>query len=282
MNRHLNTVVCCLLLLGGAGKALPAEVPLVILSANDIHSQLDPFPVTDPQHPNKGGVLRWEAVCRQVRSAEPHVLVFVSGDMVQGTPYFNFFSGKAEIDMLNVIRPTAVTLGNHEFDNGVDRLAAMLKPAKFPIVCTNYQVAGTALFGRVRPWLVVDCGTLRVGVVSANISLEGRIDNRKIKGVTYLDPIEMAEKTALWLRETKKCDVVVCLSHLGYDSKGDAPSDLKLAARTRNIDVILGGHTHTLLKEPTVVKNLDGKDVIINQSGKSGVYVGRLDLMVER
>jgi len=282
MNTHLNAFFFCMLLIVWSSKALSAEVPLVILHTNDIHSQLDPFPSTDPQRSNKGGMLRWEALCRQVRSVEPNVLVFVSGDMVSGTSYFNFFKGEAEIAMLNTIKPTAVMLGNHEFDNGVSALASMLKPAKFPVVCTNYNVAGTPLSGLVKPWLVVRCGPLRVGVVSANINPERLIDADNFEGVVYVDPIETAEKTALWLRETKKCDVVVCLSHLGYEANGNTPDDIKLAKRTRSIDVILGGHTHTLLKVPTVVKNLDGEDVIINQCGKSGVYVGRLDLMVQR
>lgn len=282
MNTYLNKLLLCLLLLVGASRVSAAEVPLVILHSNDIHSQLEPFPSTDVQRANKGGMLRWEALCRQVRKAEPHVLVFFSGDVVQGTPYFNFFKGEAEVAMLNAVKPTAITLGNHEFDNGVVLLAAMLKSAKFPIVCTNYQVTGTPLSGMVKPWLVVRCGPLRVGVVGANINLEGRIDKSKLNGVGYLDPIETVEKTALWLRETEKCDMVVCLSHLGYEARGNSPDDLKLAARTRSIDVILGGHSHTFLKEPVVVKNLDGEEVIITQSGKSGVYVGRLDLMVEK
>ena len=149
-----------------------------------------------------------------MRATEPNVLVFFSGDVVQGTPYFNFFKGEAEIAMFNFIKLTAATLGNHEFDNGVDQLATILKGAKFPIICTNYQVAGTPLSGLVKPWMVVRCGSLQVGVVGANLNLVGRIDKSKLKGVEYLEPIELVEKTALWLRETKKCDMVICLSHL--------------------------------------------------------------------
>ena len=282
MKKRLRAPIGCLLLLVSFSQVLSAEVPVVILHTNDIHSQLEPFPSTDTKNGNKGGILRWEALCRQVRAVEPNVLVFFSGDLVQGTPYFNFFKGEAEVAMLNYIKPTAATLGNHEFDNGVDQLATMLKGARFPIICTNYQVAGTPLSGLVRPWMVVRCGSLQIGVVGANLNLEGRIDKSKLMGVEYLDPIEIVEKTALWLRETKKCDMVVCLSHLGYEARGNAPDDLKLAARTRSIDVILGGHSHTFLKEPKVLKNLDGEDVVINQCGKSGVYVGRLDLMVEK
>lgn len=282
MKRILYTAIGCLLVLVCLTPVYSAEVPLVILHANDLHSQLEPFPASDTKQGNKGGILRFEALCRQVRAKEPNVLVFVSGDMVQGTPYFNFFKGEAEMLLLNFIKPTAVTLGNHEFDNGIDQLAVMLKHARFPIVCTNYDVEDTPLSGKIQSWLVVRCGQLRVGVVGANINLEGRIDKNNRMGLKYLDPIEMVERTALWLREDKKCDLVVCLSHLGYEARGTTPDDLKLAARTRSIDVIVGGHSHTLMREPKVVKNLDGEDVIINQCGKSGVVIGRLDLLVRK
>jgi 5'-nucleotidase len=258
-----------------------AQTPLVLLHTNDVHSQLEPLPADDPRNPDKGGILRREAVCRIIRAQEPNVLVFESGDFVQGTPYFNFFKGEAEVRLLNAIKPTAVTLGNHEFDNGVDFLADMLKHADFPIVCTNYVVKGTPLARYVKPWMIVRKGGLRIGVISANIRPDGLIAQANFKGLKWLDPVKTAEKRAAWLKRVKKCDLVICLSHLGHKMDEGMVDDLALAAGSRHIDVILGAHTHTFLRQPVKINNLDGHPVIINQVGKSGIYVGRLDLLVE-
>jgi len=257
-----------------------AETPVVILHNNDVHSQLEPLPADDPRNPDMGGILRREAVCRQIRSSQPNVLVFECGDFVQGTPYFNFFKGEAEIELMNYIRPTAVTLGNHEFDNGIRFLAKMLERADFPVVCTNYDVNGTALKKLVRPWLIIKCGKSRIGIISANINPEGLISKSDFEGITWLDPIKTAEKTASWLKTRKQCDMVICLSHLGYKRDEGEVDDLTLAKMTTSIDVILGGHTHTFLKQPVIVNNLIQKPVIINQVGKAGIYLGRLDVLV--
>jgi len=261
--------------------SLNAQTPLVLLHTNDVHSQLEPLPADDPRNPDLGGVLRREALCRAVRDQEPNVLVFESGDFVQGTPYFNFFKGEAEVRLLNVIKPAAITLGNHEFDNGVAFLADILKQADFPIVCTNYVVKRTPLSRYVKSWLVIRQGGLRIGVVSANIKPDGLIAQANFKGIKWLDPIKTADKRAAWLKRVKKCDLVICLSHLGHKMDEDMADDLKLAAGSRYIDVILGGHTHTFLRQPIKVNNLVGQPVIINQVGKSGIYVGRLDLLVD-
>jgi len=261
--------------------SLNAQTPLVLLHTNDVHSQLEPLPADDPRNPDLGGVLRREALCRTVRSQEPNVLVFESGDFVQGTPYFNFFKGEAEVRLLNVIKPAAITLGNHEFDNGVAFLADILKQADFPIVCTNYVVKRTPLSRYVKSWLVIRQGGLRIGVVSANIKPDGLIAQANFKGIKWLDPIKTADKRAAWLKRVKKCDIVICLSHLGHKMDEGMADDLKLAAGSRYIDVILGGHTHTFLRQPIKVNNLVGQPVIINQVGKSGIYVGRLDLLVD-
>lgn len=261
--------------------SLNAQTPLVLLHTNDVHSQLEPLPADDPRNPDLGGVLRREALCRAVRDQEPNVLVFESGDFVQGTPYFNFFKGEAEVRLLNVIKPAAITLGNHEFDNGVAFLADILKQAEFPIVCTNYVVKRTPLSRYVKSWLVIRQGGLRIGVVSANIKPDGLIAQANFKGIKWLDPIKSADKRAAWLKRVKKCDIVICLSHLGHKMDEGMADDLKLAAGSRYIDVILGGHTHTFLRQPIKVNNLVGQPVIINQVGKSGIYVGRLDLLVD-
>jgi len=260
--------------------SVSAETPLVILHTNDTHSQLEPFPADDPRNPDLGGIVRREALCREVRSTEPNVLYFESGDFLQGTPYFNLFKGEAEIRLMNYLKPAAVTLGNHEFDNGIHFLAAILKQATFPVICTNYDVSGTELKKYVKPWLIVKSGKLRVGIVSANINPEGLIAKPGNEGLIWLDPLKTVDERAAWLKKRKQCDLVICLSHLGFRMGEKEADDLKLAAGSRNIDVILGGHTHSFFKEPVIQKNLDGHDVMINQVGTAGIYVGRLDLKV--
>lgn len=278
--KHRYYILCLLSVVALGG--LNAQTPLVLLHTNDVHSQLEPLPSDDPRNPNMGGILRREALCRTIKAQEPNVLVFESGDFVQGTPYFNFFKGEAEVRLLNFMKPSAVTLGNHEFDNGVAFLADMLKHADFPIVCTNYVVKRTPLAKYVKPWLVIHQGGLRIGVISANINPNGLIAQANFKGVKWLDPIKTANKRAAWLKRVKKCDLVICLSHLGHKMDDGMADDLDLAAGSRHIDVILGGHTHTFLRQPLTVNNLDGQPVIINQVGKSGIYVGRLNLLVEK
>lgn len=276
---NLRILLICLL---GLFILFPvhAQTTLVLLHTNDVHSQLEPLPDDDPRNPGLGGIVRREALIRSVRAQEPNVLVFDLGDFVQGTPYSNFFKGEAEVRLLNTLKPTAVTLGNHEFDNGLSLLANMLKLATFPIVCTNYNVKGTPIARYVKPWLVVRQGGLRIGIVSANIKPDGLIAADNVKGITWTDPLQTTVERAAWLKRVKKCDLVICLSHIGFNMDGGQLDDLTLAARSRHIDIILGGHTHTFLNQPVVVKNLDGQPVIINQAGKSGVYVGRLDVVV--
>ena len=258
-----------------------AEKTLVILHTNDTHSQLEPYTEEDRRNAGQAGIVRREALYRTIRAEEPNVLVFDIGDFVQGTPYFNFFKGDAEVGLMNYLKIDALTLGNHEFDNGIDFLVRMLKKATFPIVSTNYDLSATRLKRLVKPWIIIKKDGMRIGIVSANINPVGLITPKNYEGMVWLDPIKTAEKRAAWLKEKKKCDIVICLSHLGYKYQDNTPDDLKLAAGSKNIDVILGGHTHTFMKEPAIVNNLDGKPVIINQVGKGGILVGKLKLSVE-
>lgn len=258
-----------------------AQTPLVLLHTNDTHSQLEPYGTNDGYDSGLGGIVRREAIIRGIKLANPNVLVFDAGDFVQGTPYFNLFKGDSEIEMMNYLGLDAVTLGNHEFDNGMESLAFMLKKAKFPIVCTNYDVSSTVLKGLVKPWLILKRGGLRIGVVAANIDLKGLSMTSNYEGLVYLDPLKTVDARAGWLKKNKKCDVVVCLSHLGLEYENGKPDDASLAVKSRNIDVIIGGHTHSFLKKPIIKQNLNGDSVIISQMGKGGVYLGRLDLLLE-
>lgn len=281
MNSDMNKILLLLLTLTFSTVSIFAGTPLVLLHTNDTHSQLEPYRMDDKYNPGMGGILRRAALIREVRAKEPNVLMVDAGDFVQGTPYFNLFKGEAEIKLMNKLGLDALTLGNHEFDNGIPFLAKMLKKAKFKVVCSNYDVSATVLKKYVKPWLIVKKGKLRIGIVSANISPKGLISPVNFQGVKYLDPYETAEATASWLKTVKKCDLVVCLSHLGLDNKGEAPDDLRLAEKSRNIDVIIGGHTHTFMRSPAKKTNAAGETVLINQVGKGGIFVGRLDLEVD-
>lgn len=259
-----------------------AGEPLVVLHTNDTHSQLEPYGPSDSKLEGRGGIVRREALIRQVRKQERNVLVVESGDFVQGSPYFNVYGGKAEIALMNRLKLDAITLGNHEFDNGITFLAKMLRKANFEVVCTNYDFSATVLKKVVKPWIIVRKGKLRIGIVSANIAPYGLISAENVEGVRYLNPLKVVDSTATWLKEQKRCDLVVCLSHLGYDREGSLTDDLVLVSKSRSIDVVLGGHTHTTLKEPVVKMNAEGKPVIINQCGKGGVLLGKLVLDVTR
>lgn len=277
MNAYFRSLLFLLL----CAMPIQAGTPLVLLHTNDTHSQLEPYRADDKYNANMAGIVRRAALIREIRAKESNVLVVDAGDFVQGTPYFNLFHGNAEIDLMNLVGLDAITLGNHEFDNGIPFLTAMLKKAKFKVVSTNYDLSATPLKKYVKPWLIVKKGKLRIGIVSANISPKGLISPANFVGVNYLDPYETAEEKAAWLKEKKKCDLVICLSHLGLDNKGEAPDDLRLAEKSKHIDVIIGGHTHTFMRNPAKKLNAAGDTVIINQVGKGGIYVGRLDLDVD-
>ncbi|HET9571408.1 MAG TPA: metallophosphatase [Bacteroidales bacterium] len=259
---------------------IKAGTPLVLLHTNDTHSQLEPYRSDDKYNADMGGIVRRAALIREVRSKEPNVLVVDAGDFVQGTPYYNLFKGEAEINLMNKLGLNAVTLGNHEFDNGILFLSNVLRKANFKIVCSNYDVSATKLKKYVHSWLIVKKGKLRIGIVSANISPNSLISPINFEGIKYSEPYETAEAKAAWLKTVKKCDLVVCLSHLGFDNKGDAPDDIRLAEKTKSIDVIIGGHTHTFMRSPLKKINAIGDTVLINQVGKGGIYVGRMDLDV--
>jgi 5'-nucleotidase len=260
---------------------IDAAVPFVVLHTNDTHSQIEPYGEDDKRNAGKAGILRREVLIREIRQQNKNVFVFDVGDFVQGTPYFNFFKGRAEVELMNYLKPDAVTLGNHEFDNGIDFLVDMIKKAKFPVVCTNYDLSSTPLNKYVKPWLIIKRGGLNVGVVSANINPKGLISAANYEGMKWLEPISKADEVAGWLKKSKGCDIVICLSHLGYEYDNGMADDKKLAAKSKNIDVILGGHTHTFMRTPEIIKNAEGEDVVVNQSGKGGIQVGRLDFSFE-
>ncbi len=254
---------------------LVAQERLVILHTNDTHSRIEPLPQTDRTNPDKGGVVRRASYIDQVRAENKQVLLFDAGDFLQGTPYFNLFKGEVEVKAMNLMHYDAATLGNHEFDYGLEVLQKVVGLAHFPIISSNYDFSETSLSGMVRPYLILKKGKLRIGVIGINIQPKGLIATDNYKGMKYLDPEETANKLAEQLRREQKCDLVVCLSHLGYGA------DLRLAESSRNIDLIIGGHSHTYLPEPVKRMNRDNKPVMIYQTSGRGATVARMDITME-
>ena len=228
-----------------------------------------------------GGYARRMGVIEKIRSEEKNVLLFDTGDFSQGTPYFNFFNGRVEIDALNRMQYNVGTLGNHEFDNGIDTLAVILKDARFPLISSNYELENTPIKNLIQPYLILKKFGLKIGIMALNVDPKSLIIENNYRGLVYRDPIEKAKETSAFLKKKQKCDLVICLSHLGSDSTAIDVNDFTIAHQTKHIDIILGGHSHSLL-ENTKTNNADGKKVIIAQMGKSGLYLGRIDIELEK
>lgn len=256
------------------------ETLITILHTNDTHSQIDPLPENDKQYPGKGGVARRATLVKRVRKENPNTLLVDGGDVFQGTPYFNFYKGEVEYKSMSLIGYDVVTLGNHDFDNGVDALAAAMKFANFDFVSCNYDVSGTPLAGRVKPYVVREFGDVRVGLFGMGISPANLITPDNFKGVKYNDPVAAARGVVEILRGRERCTLVVGMSHLGYfpNPRGKEVGDSQVAEQVDGIDFIASGHTHTFMTAPAVVKQPLGGNTLIFQVGRSGIYVGRVDM----
>lgn len=263
-------------------QAANDEVKLTILHTNDVHSRIEPFPMDGSRLQGLGGVARRSSLITQIRQQEQNVLLLDCGDIFQGTPYFNMFEGKLELELMSKLGYDAGTFGNHEFDNGMTGLVKHLHIANFPFLTANYDFKGTVLEDRTKDYIIIKRGGLRIGITGVGIDITGLVDPNNHVGMTYLDPIPVVNKIALELKQQKKCDIVICLSHLGYKYADDKVSDVKLAAQTRHVDLILGGHTHTFLDEPTIVRNLDDHEVWVNQMGHGGARLGRIDVVFNK
>jgi 5'-nucleotidase len=256
-------------------KAGAADTVITILHTNDTHSQIDPLPANDA-NAGKGGVARRATVVKRVRKENPNTLLIDAGDVLQGTPYFNFYKGEVEYKAMSAIGYDVGTLGNHEFDNGVEALAAALKFATFDIVSANYDVKGTVLEPRVKRYVAKTVGGIRIGLFGLGISPAGLITPDNFKGLTYIDPVVAARDVVKKLREEERCALVVCMSHLGYNADGKT-GDSFVASQVDGIDFIASGHSHLFMKEPVTQAQPCGAKTMIFQVGKSGIYVGRVD-----
>lgn len=255
---------------------------LVILHTNDTHSCIFPLNphLADTMLAGRGGFIRRAEMVRRERSKHPDMLLFDSGDFSQGSPYYTLYKGDVEVGLMNLMRYDAATIGNHEFDFGVENMARLFKKADFPIVCANYDFTGTALEGVVKPYVVLKRGGLRIGVFGLSPQLDGLVMAKTCAGVKYNDPVKAANDVAKLLKEREKCDIVVCLSHLGWDIIGI--DDTELMRQTRNIDIVLGGHSHSYFNALEYVENLDGREIPNDQNGKHGIYVGKITVDLSR
>ncbi|MBW1296673.1 bifunctional metallophosphatase/5'-nucleotidase [Aquimarina litoralis] len=252
---------------------------ITILHTNDVHSHIDPFGPEDGRNANKGGVARRATIIENIKKENPNTLLLDAGDIFQGTPYFNFYGGELEFKLMSMLKYDVATIGNHDFDNGIEGLHAQLPYAGFKFVSANYDFSNTVMDTFVKPYEILIKDGIKIGIFGLGIALEGLVMKELYKETKYLDPIEIAQDITAKLRNEEKCDLVICLSHLGYDYKKEPNKvgDIGLAGATEDIDLIIGGHTHTFLKEPTIVKNRKDKDVLVNQVGCFGLYLGRID-----
>lgn len=263
-------------LLNAAGEFVPEK--LTILHTNDVHSRLDPFPADAGANAGKGGIAARAALINNIRQEGNPVLLLDAGDIFQGTPYFNLYKGEPEIRAMTKMGYEATIMGNHDFDAGLENFANQVSAhANFPVVMCNYDFSNTPMENRYQPYKIIRKGNLKIGILGVGIELMGLVPEKLYGNTKYLDPVQEANKIAYQLKKQRKCDFIVCLSHLGNRYRDSKVSDEKLAKDSENIDLIIGGHTHTFLDAPIVYKNKKGEDVIVNQVGWAGINLGRLD-----
>ena len=254
---------------------------ITILHTNDVHSHIEAFPADDAKFPNQGGVSRRYTLIEAIRKENPNTLLLDAGDIFQGTPFFNFYGGELEFKLMSKLKYDAATLGNHDFDNGIDGFYAQLPHADFSFINSNYDFSNTLIDGKVKDHQIFIKDGVKIGVFGLGIELDGLVSKNNYKETKYLNPVEIAQEMTKKLKQQEKCDLVICLSHLGYHYETDKIDDLKLAAKTKDIDLIIGGHTHTFLPKPTVTTNIEGKKVLVNQTGWAGVNLGRIDFYLD-
>jgi 5'-nucleotidase len=276
-----SAAAAALLGLGGIGlQSFTGKTKkITILHTNDVHSHIDAFGPEDGRNPNMGGVARRASLISSIRTENPNTLLLDAGDIFQGTPYFNYYGGELEFKLMSMLKYDAATIGNHDFDNGIEGLYAQLPHAKFDFISSNYDFSNTVMNTHVKPYKTFMVDGIKVGIFGLGIELSGLVDKNMYKETLYLNPLEIAQDMSRILKEKEKCDLIICLSHLGYSYRDypQKPDDLKLAKASKDIDLIIGGHTHTFLDKPTIVQNSEGKNMLVNQVGCYGINLGKID-----
>lgn len=257
---------------------------IVVLHTNDVHSHIDPFPADHPRNPNMGGAAKRAFIIEKIRKENKNVLLLDAGDSFQGTPYFNYYEGELELKVMNMMQYDATTIGNHEFDNGIEHLSKMIDIANFDFLNANYDISKTPLSGKVKPYKIIQKDDVKIGIFGLGVELNGLVNKEMYGETIYNDPVKTCHHITQILKTKENCNYIICLSHLGYEYKNDPEkiSDLKLAALTQDIDLIIGGHTHTFLEKPTEIKNLLGQNVLINQVGCYGLHLGKFEIYFEK
>ena len=266
-----------------ASSLIKGEITkLIILHTNDVHSRIEPFPDDGSRNAGLGGAARRAAMIDQIRKDHEHVLLFDSGDIFQGTPYFNFFLGELDIKLMTEMGYNATTMGNHDFDGGLENFEKQVREhGNFPVVISNYDFSDTVMHDRYVPRHIIQKGNIKIGITGVGIELDGLVPQTLYGNTKYLDPINHASTQADILRHDEKCDLVICLSHLGYQYDRPKVSDILLAQNSRSIDIILGGHTHTFMDQPDYYRNRDGQYVIVHQVGWAGMRLGKIEIQFE-
>ena len=257
---------------------------ITILHTNDVHSHIEPFSKDHSEFPNRGGFERRSTILNSIRSKNPNTLLLDAGDIFQGTPYFNFYNGELEFKLMSLLKYDAVTIGNHDFDNGITGLNEQMPNASFDFLISNYDFKNTVLDGKTSDYKIYTKSGIKIGVFGLGIELEGLVTKELYRETKYLDPIDIAQDVAKKLKNEEKCDLIICLTHLGYkyDNLPNRVCDYNLAKKTKDIDLIIGGHTHTFMNEPIILKNQISKDVLVNQVGCFGLFLGQIDFYFDQ
>lgn len=250
-------------------------ISLTILHTNDMHSHIEPF--TSGRNKGLGGMAQRSSIINEIRRNNKHLLLLDAGDIFQGTPYFNMYNGELELKLMSMMKYDAATLGNHDFDNGLSGLSMQLPNAKFPFICSNYNFTDTCLEGKFMPYKIFNKGGIRVGVIGIGIELNGLVPKNLYGNTKYIDPITQSNYYADLLKNELNCNLVICISHLGFKYNSSKIDDIKLAENSYNIDLIIGGHTHTFLNKPIIKINKIEKEVLIAQVGWGGIKIGKID-----
>ncbi|NNE77345.1 MAG: bifunctional metallophosphatase/5'-nucleotidase [Pricia sp.] len=281
--KFIKNVSASGILLGVGGISLgscarDAKKHITILHTNDVHSHIDPFPENHSDYRNLGGLARRATLVENIRNENPNTLLFDAGDIFQGTPYFNFYGGELEFKLMSKVKYNAATIGNHDFDNGIEGLFAQLPHAKFKLLSANYDFSNTIMDGYVKPYEIYTVDTIKIGVFGLGIQLDGLVTKKLYKETRYLHPYEIAQDMERILHEKEQCDLIICISHIGYDYETqNKPNDLELASNLYHTNLIIGGHTHTFLDQPSIVTNRSGQKTLVNQVGCFGLRLGRID-----